>query len=51
VVDTRTGVAYGWGIEDMDRTQEQLKFGILTRWALLHPGWASDPWVLLYDCS
>jgi hypothetical protein len=50
VVNTRTGLGYNWSLDDTDRSQEQLRFAVLTRWALLHPGWNSDPWVLLYDC-
>jgi hypothetical protein len=51
VVNTRTGTGYNWGIDAVDRANEQLRFGVLTRWAWLHPGWANDPWVLLYDCA
>ena len=50
VVDTHTGLAYNWGLDEIDRTQEQLRFGVLTRWAVFHPGWEGHPWVLLYDC-
>jgi hypothetical protein len=50
VVDTRSGLAYNWGVTDVDPIQEQLRFGVLTRWAMFNPGWANDAWVLFYDC-
>jgi hypothetical protein len=50
VVEMRTGLAYNWNLDKIDRGQEQLRFAVLTRWALLHPGWDSEQWMLLYDC-
>jgi len=50
VVDLSTGRAYRWTINPVDRGQEQLRFEVLSRWSILHPGWDSHPWALLYDC-
>ena len=50
VLNTRTGAGFVWRLDSVDRANQQLRFGVLTRWAWLHPGWADDPWVLLYDC-
>jgi hypothetical protein len=50
VVDARTQLAYDWsGVPD--RGSGKLRFEVLTRWALLHPGWDQHDWLLLYDCS
>jgi len=51
VVNARTEREYPWRVEEIDRTTETIRFSVLTRWSLLHPGWADDPWVLLYDCA
>lgn len=50
VVNARTGMAYDWRLNATDPARQQLRFEVLTRWALLHPGWDRDPWILLYDC-
>ena len=50
VVDMSTGRAYNWSTDTVNRAEEQLRFDVLTRWSILHPGWDSHPWVLLYDC-
>jgi len=50
LLNTRTGTGFGWNIEELDRESQQIRFGVLTRWVWLHPGWANDPWILLYDC-
>jgi hypothetical protein len=51
VFDARTQLAYDWSPGELDRATGTLRFDVLTRWALLHPGWENDDWLLLYDCS
>jgi hypothetical protein len=47
ILDLRTRLAYRW-TESRDATGS--RFEVRTRWALSHPGWTTDPWVLVYNC-
>ena len=46
VVNMRTGEVHDWHFRGNRRGRGW--FGVRTRWALAHPNWKRDPWVLFY---
>ena len=50
IVNMRTITAYTWSFMGHDWRGRAL-FGVRTRWTWFHPGWADDPWLLVYDCQ
>ncbi len=34
----------------MSTVDGRTRFGVPTRWALTHPGWAGHAWYILYNC-
>jgi hypothetical protein len=47
VVNARTGAAYAWTFRG--NRDGRGWFGVSTRWAVLHPGWSNEPWLLHYE--
>ena len=50
IVNPRTEAVYRWGYEGPNAIAKAA-FGVPTAFALLHPDWEHDPWVLLYNCA
>jgi hypothetical protein len=46
VINMRTGEVHDWRFHGNRRGRGW--FGVRTRWALVHPNWKRDPWVLFY---
>jgi len=46
IINMRTGEVHDWSFRG--NRWGRGWFGVRTRWALAHPNWTRDPWVLFY---